>query len=433
MPAEAKTIEATKAIKKFTVTWVADGKTVETDRNVTYGSTPDYNGATPTKAPVKDESINYTYNYTYVGWTNKPATVTSNVTITAKFVTLKAKVNDGKQLSYTKNQATADDVKKDITVYVEDQDKNKSTVTTYTIKDFNASTLTNGNNRPLNIEYNYSNTVKLTNNQLTYEILRKAYNSKFEVRLNITNGYRETKNENCKENCDTDAATRFVDTGDYNVLEVIEHYNQFVEVKGITVNYGNGEKPLEFIEKYDRNKGRYVPDSVRWSEEVTWNGTTGLLNPVYIAKRKVQYIEGDAYTIKAEAGTIKHGNSFKGDELEYSYGTYYAKSGVCEAYSWFSPVDCNYTHKAVKATTIPTDGTKLYKYKEGWTSTYLEEYKPAEKYVNVDDKDNQIQTVTVTYHRDANPTDHESAGNFVVVFEYDRTTRTFICVDEHQI
>lgn len=76
----------------FTVTWKSqDGETeLKTDKNVTYGTKPDYNGAEPEKAADNN------YTYTFVGWATEPnlttgvadtalPKVTGNVTYYAAF------------------------------------------------------------------------------------------------------------------------------------------------------------------------------------------------------------------------------------------------------------------------------------------------------------------------------------------------------------
>lgn len=78
-------------INKYTVTWKNDDGTVlETDTLVPYGTPPDYNGATPTKASTAQ------YDYTFLGWSakvNDPPldegnlpTVSGNITYTAVYL-----------------------------------------------------------------------------------------------------------------------------------------------------------------------------------------------------------------------------------------------------------------------------------------------------------------------------------------------------------
>ena len=76
----------TTVAKTFTVLWVVDGTTVETDENVAYNATPSYDGTTPTKDDAQ-------YTYTFTGWAtsaegdviaNLPA-VTADATYYAQF------------------------------------------------------------------------------------------------------------------------------------------------------------------------------------------------------------------------------------------------------------------------------------------------------------------------------------------------------------
>ncbi|MBE6816980.1 MAG: leucine-rich repeat domain-containing protein [Ruminococcaceae bacterium] len=80
MPATAVTVSATFiSTKTYTVTWVVDGEVVETDENLPFGATPEYNGAVPHKAPTAQ------FTYTFEGWSPAITPVASDVTYTAQF------------------------------------------------------------------------------------------------------------------------------------------------------------------------------------------------------------------------------------------------------------------------------------------------------------------------------------------------------------
>lgn len=89
----------------YTITWKNyNGRVLEVDNGVPYGSTPVYNGATPTKAEDSD------YTYTWSGWTPDISIVTSNQTYTATFSKEKIKytinfdLDGGSSPSYTGSQ-----------------------------------------------------------------------------------------------------------------------------------------------------------------------------------------------------------------------------------------------------------------------------------------------------------------------------------------
>ena len=80
MPAENVTVSVEFEKQRFTVTWNnEDGTALETDEEVPYGSTPEYNGEIPTK-PMDDD-----YTYTFSGWSPTISSVEGDIVYTAQF------------------------------------------------------------------------------------------------------------------------------------------------------------------------------------------------------------------------------------------------------------------------------------------------------------------------------------------------------------
>ncbi len=69
-----------QTLRKYTVSWNnADGSTLETDNNVPYGTTPTYNGDTPSQNATVSE------NYTFAGWTPAVGPITGDTVYTATY------------------------------------------------------------------------------------------------------------------------------------------------------------------------------------------------------------------------------------------------------------------------------------------------------------------------------------------------------------
>ena len=70
----------TSEVRKYTIVWKnADGTVLETDENVPYGTTAEYNGATPTKASSN------TKVFTFNGWDKTPGAVEGDTEYVAKY------------------------------------------------------------------------------------------------------------------------------------------------------------------------------------------------------------------------------------------------------------------------------------------------------------------------------------------------------------
>ena len=76
------------SVNSYTVTWKNyDGSILEIDNNVAYGSTPSYDGATPTRANADG------FSYTFSGWSPSLSAVRNDATYTATYSQIKIGVN----------------------------------------------------------------------------------------------------------------------------------------------------------------------------------------------------------------------------------------------------------------------------------------------------------------------------------------------------
>jgi len=90
MPAENITITAKWTVNTYTVKWVNyDGKELETDLAVPYGTKPSYDGATPVRAATSE------YSYRFDGWSPSVDSITGDTTYTASNEGTKKEILEG--------------------------------------------------------------------------------------------------------------------------------------------------------------------------------------------------------------------------------------------------------------------------------------------------------------------------------------------------
>lgn len=69
-----------QTLATYTITWLNwDGSTLEVDTKVPYGTTPEYNGETPSRTSTS------VYTYTFIGWSPEVSQVTKNAVYRAQF------------------------------------------------------------------------------------------------------------------------------------------------------------------------------------------------------------------------------------------------------------------------------------------------------------------------------------------------------------
>ena len=93
------TAQFSNSVNSYTVTWKNwDGTVLETDTNVAYGSTPSYDGSTPTK------SANEQFSFIFEKWSPEVTPVTCNVEYEALFTQTSLDALNAETISFTRNE-----------------------------------------------------------------------------------------------------------------------------------------------------------------------------------------------------------------------------------------------------------------------------------------------------------------------------------------
>ena len=418
------TLYAQWTLKKYTVKWNkvigSTTTTLETDSDVTYGSAPHYDGATPTYSVAKPNS-NYTYTYSFIGWIDQDGnyltdstTITKNTTYTAQLVVLKAEWKANMQDSFTRGDTT-EDIKDRITVTLVDSTGNvlKTLSNNEYTTNFSNSTLKTDEN--LVINYTYKGVV-LTNTELYYSVVIKAYPTKFEVNMSVSNSivqsdsdcYGTASNEStyCNIAPGTNGATTY--SKDYNFLAITEHYMQTVEIKQVTVTYTNNKTV----------RLRYNDTVINWSYKIKKGTRVTRYDPTYVADLNAynlvdRYVRGD--------GKVNKGDTFPEGAYKYNDGTTYIGGTTCNTNG-----GCSYN----TYTLANSDRTYITYYKKT-TNGFESVGTISGAYTDVEGVGREIKYVTISYWRDANNAAGEPEGYYKVTFEY--VNGQFIAIDETSI
>lgn len=253
------TLTAAYEIQKFNVSFYNENELIN-NQKIEYGKS-----AIAPINPTKE-------NYTFIGWDKEFSNVKSNLNIYALYkanqIGIQVLLKPNAQLQFKKNSNI--DLTNYIEVYKVYADNTKELTTDYTT---NLST-----NKLVDHEKLIITQDKFTNNELEYSVINEdAYQTKFEINYK-QNGYRKTWNELCIINCDSDFNTTFMKTN-YSLLEIVEHYDEFIEITNTTAYYGNEEKKLN------------ISDSIRWTHLGSRKGILNVVyNPVYIATLEENYM-----------------------------------------------------------------------------------------------------------------------------------------------
>ena len=256
----------------FTVTFMSEGKVYEEQRVKLNGY-----AKLPSKNPEKKD-------YTFAGWSVDVLNtkVTSDMEVVASFtanlVGLKIYEKPNAHFEFKKDPTyQGDKLIRDLIIVKEVYADGKEEETTSYTTNFDIKTT--GKKTLIVNQENIRST-----NTIPYKVIENiAFQTKFEVILkekdeNGKNSYRETKDENCKRNCDTTKATKETELN-ATFLEVIEHYDESIEVEKVDAIYANDTKTLD---KSDR---------VRWSR-FEGGYDSGWYDPVRLATLSHQGVVG---------------------------------------------------------------------------------------------------------------------------------------------